>query len=147
MYNIDDAQNRGIGAVRACGKAGNRDETACTPWTRPKVNCNDVTECAADALMQFYDPNTGLWRTTGWWNSANALTAIIDFSHRTGKHTVIYSIFLNAAFNFDMFIFNQFCAKVQRSIATPLLTLLIKIITTISVTNIWTTRDGGVSHG
>jgi hypothetical protein len=109
--------------------------------------CNGVTDCAAEALMQFYDPNTGLWKTTGWWNSANALTAIIDFSHRTGKHTAIYYIGLNAAFNFDMFIFNEFCAKVQRPIATPSLPLLIKIITAISVTIIWTTRDGGVSHG
>jgi hypothetical protein len=147
MYNIDDPQNLGIGAVRACGKAGNRDEVACTPWTRSKVNCNDATECAATALMQFYDPKTGLWRTTGWWNSANALTAIIDFSHRTGKHTAVYSIGSNAALNFNMFIFNEFCAKVQRRIATLSLTPSIKIITTIFVTNIWTTRDGGVSHG
>jgi len=85
MYNIDDPQNHGIGAVRACGKAGDRNEIACTPWTRSKVNCNDETECAATAMMQFYDVKTGLWKTTGWWNSANALTAIIDYSHRTGK--------------------------------------------------------------
>ena len=54
MYNIDDPINLGIGAVRACGKAGNKNEVACTPWMRSTVNCNDVTECIGAQLVTFH---------------------------------------------------------------------------------------------
>ena len=40
---------------------------------------------AVDALQHWYNPRTGLWRTAGWWNSANALTAVIQYGQRTGE--------------------------------------------------------------
>lgn len=36
------------------------------------------------ALQQWYNQSSGLWNSTGWWNSANALGALIDYSARTG---------------------------------------------------------------
>lgn len=40
-------------------------------------------QLAVERLQQWYDPQAGLWKTGGWWNAANALTAIIDFSRVT----------------------------------------------------------------
>ncbi|MBM9466004.1 glycoside hydrolase family 76 protein [Nakamurella leprariae] len=39
---------------------------------------------AVDALVGFYDQRSGVWPTTGWWNSANALTAVTDFMLTSG---------------------------------------------------------------
>jgi predicted alpha-1,6-mannanase (GH76 family) len=42
---------------------------------------------AISALQRWYDPSTGLWRSTGWWNSANALTAVIRYTAVTGDRS------------------------------------------------------------
>ncbi len=42
-----------------------------------------------EALQRWYRPWTGCWRTTGWWNSANALTAVISYTQRTGDVTYL----------------------------------------------------------
>ena len=39
---------------------------------------------AAGALQRWYVPRTGLWKSTGWWNAANALTALIGYARHTG---------------------------------------------------------------
>ena len=50
----------------------------------------DYRACAAAgmaALQRWYSRPTGLWRTTGWWNAANALTVLIDYAQLTGDTT------------------------------------------------------------
>ena len=39
--------------------------------------------CAA-ALQRWYRPRRGRWSSAGWWNAANALTALVDYMSVTG---------------------------------------------------------------
>jgi predicted alpha-1,6-mannanase (GH76 family) len=50
-------------------------------------------------LQQWYTPQSGLYRTTGWWNSANAITALANYSRmsRTKKYLPIFANTLHAA--------------------------------------------------
>jgi predicted alpha-1,6-mannanase (GH76 family) len=67
----------------------------------------DFRSCAdgvAAALQALYDSTTGLFPSTGWWNSANGLTALIDYSVRSGTSTYVGDIAItfdkNSAQNF-----------------------------------------------
>ena len=55
----------------------------------------DYRACAAAgiaALQDWYSRWSGLWRTTGWWNAANALTALIDYTRLTGDPSYAWVI-------------------------------------------------------
>jgi predicted alpha-1,6-mannanase (GH76 family) len=44
----------------------------------------DRAAAGITALQRWYDPASGLWRGTGWWNSASALTAVLRYTRLTG---------------------------------------------------------------
>jgi len=58
--------------------------SACCAQTSLK-EARKRAEVGVAALQQWYVPRTGLYRTTGWWNSANAITTITDYMRVTGK--------------------------------------------------------------
>lgn len=69
------------GVVRACGRAVEGSNGSCTAWARP---ANDRAAAAADALMYDYNPDLAWWPSS-WWNSAVAVTTVMDYQQRTGR--------------------------------------------------------------
>ena len=56
-------------------------------WAQPNPpDSKRAAEFIADSaaglttLQTWYVQETGLWKTTGWWNAANALTVLVDYS-------------------------------------------------------------------
>ncbi|MGW0616726.1 glycoside hydrolase family 76 protein [Streptomyces sp. NPDC002765] len=92
MYNVDDWNSSGVGALRACGKAGDRPEITCTAWARVDWNAWSRGTAAATALMMSYDRGTGLFGGNGWWTAANALTAVLDNARVSGMPSYRYAI-------------------------------------------------------
>jgi predicted alpha-1,6-mannanase (GH76 family) len=40
-------------------------------------------------LQSWFEPKTGLYRTTGWWNSANAITTLADYTRLTNDRRFV----------------------------------------------------------
>ncbi|RYP62116.1 hypothetical protein DL771_009862 [Monosporascus sp. 5C6A] len=47
---------------------------------KPQAEYQANTIAAIETLQGWYNRASGLWDTTGWWNSANVLTALADFA-------------------------------------------------------------------
>ncbi len=90
----DPGQKLYGGAVRACGRAVEGQNGSCTAWARTAPGDADTAAnaaAAADALMWSYDPNTAWWPSS-WWNSAVALTTVIDWMTQTGRRDYLWIV-------------------------------------------------------
>ncbi len=57
-------------------------ETTTVTHLVPRTNYTYLSyaEASLVALQQWYNKNSGLWNTTGWWNSANCITVLADLA-------------------------------------------------------------------
>ncbi|PGH17882.1 hypothetical protein AJ79_00781 [Helicocarpus griseus UAMH5409] len=49
-------------------------------YTKAQSDFRSYAEAGLAALQKWYNPPTGLWETTGWWNSGNCLTTVAEFA-------------------------------------------------------------------
>jgi predicted alpha-1,6-mannanase (GH76 family) len=97
MYNFDDPDHGGTGVLRACGKAGDRTDIACTPWIHASDTAPDFYAGGVDSLMARYDSGLKQW---GWWTGARDLTALLGFIARTGdcgRWSTVEDIYANSS--------------------------------------------------
>jgi predicted alpha-1,6-mannanase (GH76 family) len=55
-------------------------QTPANPANPPAAQIRKQTLAGIDKLQTWYTQSSGLYQTTGWWNSANALTMLADYS-------------------------------------------------------------------
>jgi predicted alpha-1,6-mannanase (GH76 family) len=67
-------------------------------------------QLAIKTLQSWYDKQTGLYRTTGWWNSANAITTLADYSRaaHTRKFNAVFRNTFKAAQKTSPGFINQY---------------------------------------
>ncbi len=81
---------------------------ACGPYVRAQQAGGSSQDRASlqkraaqgiKTLQSWFEPEKGLYRTTGWWNSANAITAVADYTRVTNDRQFagVFPIVLSAA--------------------------------------------------
>ena len=75
------------------GLSAKRHQSAPTATVAPAIYLQNATE-AVRTLQTWYTPSTGLYQTTGWWNSANAITVVVDYA-RVSNSDQYNSVFAN----------------------------------------------------
>jgi predicted alpha-1,6-mannanase (GH76 family) len=58
--------------------------------------------------VNWYNQQTGLWNTTGWWNAANALTVVIEYSSLAGSNQYLSAVANTYALNSSGGFLNQY---------------------------------------
>lgn len=70
--------------LAACG-GSHRNPSVPQPPISTTTHLQRAT-ASVQTLQTWYDATTGLYQTTGWWNSANALTVLIDYARVGNTH-------------------------------------------------------------
>jgi predicted alpha-1,6-mannanase (GH76 family) len=61
--------------------------STCVPQQSPTPLSLERAQAAGAVLERWYVDRTGLYATTGWWNAANAITAMVDLMRASGAAT------------------------------------------------------------
>jgi predicted alpha-1,6-mannanase (GH76 family) len=59
------------------------------PAASERPDYRGAARAGIGVLQRWYSRRTGLWKSTGWWNAANALTAVIGYTQATGDRSYL----------------------------------------------------------
>jgi predicted alpha-1,6-mannanase (GH76 family) len=82
-------------------------QTSATPAPSAQPSYLEQATDGIHTLQSWYAQSTGLYQTTGWWNSANAITVLANYarvSHSKNYESVFANTFLQAQNTSDDFI-------------------------------------------
>jgi len=81
----------GLALLWGCAASPARNSQGAPPLVVPYLqNSGD----AVRTLQAWYEPSTGLYKTTGWWNSANSITVLVDYE-RVSKSAEYNAVLAN----------------------------------------------------
>jgi predicted alpha-1,6-mannanase (GH76 family) len=83
-----------LGFLSGCAASRVRHSQSAPPLTTAGVVYLNNATYAVQTLQTWYEPSSGLYRTTGWWNSANAITALVDYA-RVSQSTQYSALLAN----------------------------------------------------
>jgi len=74
-----------VGALIVCSLSFGTSVLAQEMESSPKAasSAQEKAALGIKTLQSWFEAKTGLYRTTGWWNSANAITAVADYTRLT----------------------------------------------------------------
>jgi predicted alpha-1,6-mannanase (GH76 family) len=68
-----------LGLLSGCAASRAKNGPTAPPLA-PAATYLQNSKNAVATLQTWYDPSTGIYKTTGWWNSANAITVLADYA-------------------------------------------------------------------
>lgn len=93
-------------ALAACGAGGSPPAPTANP---PAPSFIQMASDGIAALQSnWYNQRTGLWNTTGWWNAANSVTVLADYSKLTHSTQYLSAISNTFAANSSGHFLNQY---------------------------------------
>lgn len=83
-----------LSLLSGCAARGAKNRQSAHALTAPPIDDLQESTHAIQTLQAWYSPSTGLYQSTGWWNSANAITVLVDYA-RISKSDQYASVFAN----------------------------------------------------
>lgn len=75
-----------LSLLSSCANRNASNRLGTSVPSAPAINYLQRSTDAIQSLQGWYTPSTGLFQSTGWWNSANALTVLIDYARLKNAH-------------------------------------------------------------